>query len=181
MTIVIVVSDTFLHHWELKFSELYQTQGYYQSFSKQYLSAAASCNLMVSSSPPITMQTIYTPTNPSCNKHPYFLPASILIPSKGLNHFAVFAFLSLLYFVVWQNTIQTVIVFSLAQIKLLVYSYHWLVYQLFPSTIPCIDWHWNGHQHFGDSAKEKLTCHYIQLGYSRIYLCGINIAYLYLT
>ena len=136
---------------------------------------------MVSSSPPVNMQAIYTPTNPSFNKHHYFLPASFLILSKWLNHFAVFALLSLLYFVVWQNTIQTVIVFSLAQIKLLVYSYHWLVYQLIPSTIPCIDWHWNGHQHFGDSAKEKLTWHYIQLGYSRIYLCGINITHLYLT
>ena len=54
--IVDMVSDTFLHHWELEFSELYQTQGYYQPFSKQYLLIAASCNLMGSRSLLATMQ-----------------------------------------------------------------------------------------------------------------------------
>ena len=54
--IVDMVSDTFLHHWELEFSELYQTQGYYQPFSKQYLLLAASCNLMVSRSLLATIQ-----------------------------------------------------------------------------------------------------------------------------
>ena len=59
-----VVSDTFLHPWELEFSELYQTQGHRQLFSNQYLLAAASCNLMVSGSPLVTTQPFQTPTNP---------------------------------------------------------------------------------------------------------------------
>ena len=41
MAIVGVISDMLLHHWEHEFSELYQTQGHHQPFSKQYLLAAA--------------------------------------------------------------------------------------------------------------------------------------------
>ena len=59
-----MVSDTFLPHWELEFSELYQTQGHQQPFSKQNLIAAASCNLLVSRSPLVTMPPLQTPTNP---------------------------------------------------------------------------------------------------------------------
>ena len=135
----------------LTFFKLYQTQGYHQLYSEHLQCYGFKFSLY--------KYVKISETNQLLHKHPYFLSASILILSKRLNHFAVFAFLSPLYFVVWQNTMQTVTVFSLAQIKLLVYSYHWLVYQLFPSTIPCTDWHWNGQQHFGDSAKEKLTWH----------------------
>ena len=48
MAIVHMISDTFLHHRELKFSELYQTQGHHKLFSKQCLLAAVSCKLVVS-------------------------------------------------------------------------------------------------------------------------------------
>ena len=47
-----------------EFSELSQTQGHHQLFSEQYLLAAASCNLMVSGSPLVTMQPFWAPTNP---------------------------------------------------------------------------------------------------------------------
>ena len=52
-----------LHHWEPEFYELYQTQGHHQLFSKQYLLAATSCHLMVTSSPLVTMPPFQTPTN----------------------------------------------------------------------------------------------------------------------
>ena len=48
MAIVHVISDTFLRHQELKFSELYQTHGHHQPFSKQCPLAAGSCKLVVS-------------------------------------------------------------------------------------------------------------------------------------
>ena len=48
MAIVHMISDTFMHHRELKFSELYQTQGHHKLFSKQCLLAAVSCKLVVS-------------------------------------------------------------------------------------------------------------------------------------
>ena len=83
--------DTFLHLWELDSSELYQTQGHHQLFSKQYLLAATSCHLMVTSSPLVTMPPFQTPTNSffffqpiltveqhPCFLHPYFLQLSTL-------------------------------------------------------------------------------------------------------
>lgn len=50
MAIVHMISDTFLHHRELKFSELYQTQGHLQPLSKHLLQAAIN-KLMAPSSP----------------------------------------------------------------------------------------------------------------------------------
>ena len=41
-----MVSDTFQYYREVEFSELFQTQGHQQPFSKQYLLAAASCSLI---------------------------------------------------------------------------------------------------------------------------------------
>ena len=52
-------SDTLLHYWEFEFSELYQTQGHCKQFSK-YLLAAATCNILVSRSPFVTMQPFST-------------------------------------------------------------------------------------------------------------------------
>ena len=61
------------------FSELYQTQGHQHPFSKQYLLAAASCNLVVSKSPLGIYVIILNPSQCLLNKHTHFLPAAILI------------------------------------------------------------------------------------------------------
>ena len=45
-----------LYYWELEFSKQYQTHGHHQMFSKQYLLAAANCNLTVSRSPLVTVK-----------------------------------------------------------------------------------------------------------------------------
>ena len=44
----------------------------------------ASCKLMVISSPLVTMQPFRTPNQSSLNKHPYFLPAPVIILDKQL-------------------------------------------------------------------------------------------------
>lgn len=54
-----IVSDTLLYYWETEFSELYQTQGYHNPFSKQYLQTAAKCILMVSRSSLITTVKLF--------------------------------------------------------------------------------------------------------------------------
>lgn len=55
---------TLMHQWGLEFSELNQTEPRHQLFSRQYLLAAANCNLMVSTSPLVTTQSFQTPMNP---------------------------------------------------------------------------------------------------------------------
>ena len=58
-----VVSDKLLHHQEPESSELHQTQGHQQLFSK-HLPAVASYNLMVSRSPLASMQPFGITTSP---------------------------------------------------------------------------------------------------------------------
>ena len=75
-------------------------------FSKQYLLAAASYNLVVSKSPSLYNYVItLNPNKYLLNKHPYFLPAPILIVDNLCN-LAVFAFISFPHFVVQWNTTE---------------------------------------------------------------------------
>ena len=59
-----------------------------QSFSKMYLLAATSYNLLVSRPPPCSYAIILDPSQSLLNKHPYFLSAPILI----LNNLCNFGF-----------------------------------------------------------------------------------------
>ena len=59
---------------------------------------AASCSLLVSRSPLVTMQPSL-PKQSLLNKHPYFLPVPILILTNNLCNTAVFAYISLPHFV----------------------------------------------------------------------------------
>ena len=60
---------------------------------------------------PCNYATIWDPHLSSLNKHPYFLPAPIIILDNHSSNFkhSVFAFISLPHFVVQQNTIQVVL------------------------------------------------------------------------
>ena len=120
-----MISETFWHHWELEFSELYQTQRHHQPFSKWYLLAAASCELNISRSLLLTTLSILDPNRSLFNKHFYILPVPIIIFDKQLCNFVGFAFITLSHFVIWQNTTQMLlehisqaIILNLAHIKL---------------------------------------------------------------
>lgn len=85
VAIVDVISDKFLHDRELEFSELVQAQRHHQSFSKVF---ASSCWLQLYGlkfSPCINnYAAVSDPNQLLLNKHPFFLPASILILGKQL-------------------------------------------------------------------------------------------------
>ena len=87
---------------------------------------------MVSRSPPCNYASILDPNQSLLSKHPYFLPAPILI-LNNLCNFLVFACVSLPHFVAQQNTIQVLLesvvsqatVLYLAQIKLFSIPKNW--------------------------------------------------------
>ena len=136
VAIVDVVSDTFpasLRTWVFWTVSNSRTP---PAILKTMSTSSCQLQLLVSKSPPCNCVTILTPNQSLLNKHPYFLPATILILDKQL--YVIFQFLPILYkpLPFWSleehsssNSwvcVSRAIVFSLAQIKLF-YSYLFII------------------------------------------------------